>query len=273
MSVVITSVNMKGGVGKTSTCHHLAGALSKLGRRVLLVDNDPQSSLTQGFWGRVATRQLDPSSTIASLYAGDRPFPSAVIHPTGLEGVDLLPGSLAAEDYNVPRPQDAPADVQNCIRDFLDEAREPYDLVLVDCPPTRFGCSWAAMIASDFLIVPTQPEDYGAQALADALVAVDLVVAGPNPGLRILGYLVTMAVLRSSVHRIYQESLRAEYGAAVFDAVVPRSLDYPEAIAKRQTVAQAKPRSAAAKAVAAVADELLARLEVAQSASLKKGAA
>ena len=273
MSVVITSINMKGGVGKTSTCHHLSGALSRMGRRVLLVDNDPQSSLTQGFWGRLATRQLDPSATIAALYAGERPWPSQVIYPTGLPGVDLLPGSLAAEDYNVPRPDEAPYEVQHCLRDFLEEAREPYDLVMIDCPPTRYGCSWAAMIASDCLIVPTQPEDYGAQALADAQEAIARVAAGPNPGLSILGYLVTMAVLRSSVHRIYQESLRAEYGEAVFDAVVPRSLDYVEAIAKRQTITQAKPRSASAKAIAAVADELLARLALAWGGVIERGGA
>src|SRR3954471_20813901 len=84
---VITLLNQKGGVGKTSTCHHLSGTLAQLGRRVLLLDNDPQSSLTQGFWGPVATRALDPSATIAALYAGDRPFPGQVIHPTGIPGV------------------------------------------------------------------------------------------------------------------------------------------------------------------------------------------
>src|SRR3954452_3068900 len=90
---VITMLNQKGGVGKTSTCHHVAGTLAQMERRVLLVDNDPQASLTQGFWGPQATRQLDPSQTIAALYAGYSPFPDQVIHPTGIAGVDLLPGS------------------------------------------------------------------------------------------------------------------------------------------------------------------------------------
>jgi chromosome partitioning protein len=260
VSVVITLLNQKGGVGKTSTCHHLSGALSKLGRRVLLVDNDPQSSLTQGFWGPILARQLDPSATVAALYAGERPFPGQVIQPTGVPGVDILPGSRAATDWNVPRPHEADPEVQECIRAFLEEARESYDVVLIDCPPNLHLCSWAALVGSDYLIVPTQPEDYGAQGLADVQESYARVVAGPNPGLELLGYLITMSVARKSIHKLYEEVLRGQYGAAVFEAVVPEATDYVEAIAQRKPVAQYKPRGSAAKAIAAVADEILARI-------------
>src|SRR3954465_12316042 len=101
MGITISLLNQKGGVGKTSTCHHLAGTLARGGRRVLLVDNDPQASLTQGFWGPMATHELDPGATVASLSAGDEPFPEQVIRPTGLEGIDLVPGSRVATDHNV----------------------------------------------------------------------------------------------------------------------------------------------------------------------------
>src|SRR5512147_3061401 len=76
---VIAAVNLKGGVGKTSCCLHLGGALAQLGRRVLLADNDPQSSLTAGFLGVHAARALDPAGTIAAVHAGDDPFPEALI--------------------------------------------------------------------------------------------------------------------------------------------------------------------------------------------------
>src|SRR5918998_1583231 len=98
---VVTLLNQKGGVGKTSCTHHLAGTLAQSGRRVLLLDNDPQSSLTQGYWGPVATRDLDPGETIAALYRGDRPFPEQVIKASGIEGIDLVPGSRYATDFNV----------------------------------------------------------------------------------------------------------------------------------------------------------------------------
>ena len=141
---VVTMLNQKGGVGKTSTCHHLAGTLAQLGRRVLLVDNDPQASLTQGFWGPLATRQLDPAETLAGVYAGDEPFPAQVIKPTGIPGIDLVPGSKRATRYNVPEPHEAPAESQARLREFLTDVRDGYDLVLIDCPPNLHLCSWAA---------------------------------------------------------------------------------------------------------------------------------
>jgi chromosome partitioning protein len=253
-------LNQKGGVGKTSTCHHLAGTLAKGGRRVLLIDNDPQASLSQGFWGPVATRQIDPAETIAALYAGDRPFPELVIKPTGIAGIDLVPGSRHATDFNVPRPFEAAGEVQGCLRSFLADVADRYDLVMIDCPPNLHLCSWAALVASDFLIVPLQPEDYGAQGIIDVQESVAMVQAGPNPDLALLGFLLTMANPRKTIHQLYEERLRALYGDAVFVARVPEAVDYVEAIARRLPVAAYKPRSAAAKAIGALAEELEARL-------------
>jgi chromosome partitioning protein len=116
---VITMLNQKGGVGKTSCTHHLSGTLAAMGLRILLVDNDPQSSLSQGFWGPDGVRDLDPSETMAALYAGDLPFPSRVIRPTGIPGIDLVPGSRACTAFNVPVPEQADRAQQECIRSLL----------------------------------------------------------------------------------------------------------------------------------------------------------
>jgi chromosome partitioning protein len=257
---VVTMLNQKGGVGNTSTCHHLAGTLARDGRRVLLVDNDPQASLTQGFWGPVATVGLDPAGTIAAIYAGDEPFPEQVIRPTGIGGIDLVPGSRLATDHNVPRPQEAAAAAQTCLRDFLADGAGGYDLVLIDCPPNLHLCSWAALVASTHLLIPTQPEDYGARGLGPVQESADLVAAGPNPGIALAGFLVTMFNARLAIHKLYDQLLRDQYGAAVLTARVPYAVDFKEAIARRQPIAQYKPRGASAKAIKALADELLARL-------------
>jgi chromosome partitioning protein len=253
-------LNQKGGVGKTSTCHHLAGTLAQHGRRVLLVDNDPQASLTQGFWGPAATRQLDPGETIAGVYAGDEPFAAQVIKPTGIPGIDLMPGSKRATRFNVPEPHESTPEAQACLREFLADVRGAYDVVLIDCPPNLHLCSWAALVASDNLIVPLKPEDYGAQGIIDVQESVSLVLSGPNPRLVMLGYLLTMVAPRKTIHQLYEESLRAQFGPLVFSTRVAEAVDYVEALNQRKPVAQHKPKGAAAKTMRALADELLDRL-------------
>jgi chromosome partitioning protein len=256
---VVTMLNQKGGVGKTSTCYHLAGTLAQLGRRVLLVDNDPQASLTQGFLGPQTTRQLGPAETIAAVYAQDA-IAAQVVRDVGVPGVALLAGSRLATDYNVPNPHEAEWPTQMALRDFLADVADGYDLVLIDCPPNLHLCSWAALVASDHLVVPLQPEDFGAQGIADVQESVDRVIDGPNPALSLLGYLITMHNARAAVHQVFEQRLRTLYGMSVFETMIPASLDFKEALIQRKPVAQYKPRGAAAKAVKALASEMAARL-------------
>jgi chromosome partitioning protein len=256
----VTMLKQKGGVGKTSTTHHLSGALAAMGRRVLIVDNDPQSSLSQGFWGPVAALELDPSETIAALYRGDRPFPDQVIKPTGIDRLSLLPGSEHATRFNVPEPEAADPAAQECLRDFLADVSGDYDLALIDCPPNLHLCSWAALVASDFIVVPIQPEDYGAQGLASVNRSIARVQAGPNPGLTLLGYLFTM-VGNKAIHKLHESTVRAAYGDDVFAAMVPDAVAFVEAITARLPIGKYKPKGAPSKAIQALAHEVLARIE------------
>src|SRR5215218_1516033 len=131
---VVTMLNQKGGVGKTSTCHHLAGTLAKAGRRVLLVDNDPQASLTQGFWGPEAMRAIAPGGSVAALYDPDSlPIPEAIVRPTGIEGVSIVPGSGHLTRYN-QLPPELWAESERGIREFLAEAVDTFDVALIDNP-------------------------------------------------------------------------------------------------------------------------------------------
>jgi chromosome partitioning protein len=256
---VITVLNQKGGVSKTSTCHHLAGTLAQMGRRVLLVDNDPQSSLTQGLWGPSVALSVDPAETIAAVYSGEA-FAERIVKPSGVPGVDLVPGSVRSTRHNVPVPYEADWDAQVCLRTFLEDIRDGYDLVMIDNPPNLHLCSWASLVASDFLLIPTQPEDYGAQGLADVRGSAAMVQAGPNPGLILLGYLLTMVSPRRTVHQLYEERLRAAYGSDVFEARVPEAADFVEAIARRLPISLYKPKGASSKAVGALAVELERRI-------------
>ena len=182
----IALLNQKGGVGKTSTCHHLAGTLAAMGRRVLLIDNDPQSSPDPGALGpeRGPGARPEPDDRRGLSPRGRA---AQVVHPTGLEGIDLIPGSRYATEFNNALPHRASRDLQLALRDVVREASGRYDLILIDCPPNLHLASWAALVAAEFLVVPLQPEDYGAQGIIDVQESVGLVTAGPNPGLQLAG--------------------------------------------------------------------------------------
>lgn len=261
---VVTFLNQKGGVGKTSTCYHLAGTLSRDGRRVLLVDSDPQASLTQGFLGPDATYSLDPSRTVAAIYRGDEPFPERVVRQGVLPGVDLLPGSEGAKTYNRPDAHREPRPLRHCLREFLAEVSGRYEYALIDVPPNLHLCSWAALAASRHVVVPMQPEEFGAQGIASVNASVDEVAGVDSPHLRILGYLITMISPRRAVHQAYEQQLRELYGDLVFAASVPESTEFPEATSRRLPIAQYKPRGKSAQAIRALVDEFYRRLEAAE---------
>ena len=258
-AVSIVLLNQKGGVGKTSTAHHLAGTLARTGQKILLVDNDPQASLTQGFFGPVETRQIPPELTVAACYGGENPFAAELIRPTPCQGVDIIPGSRHAALHNVPAPHTQDYERRHCLAEMLGGVTG-YDFILFDCPPNLHLCSWAAMVASDGLVVPLQAEDYGAQGLLDIRESVNLVRATDNPRLVTFGYLITMFHRRKSLHKQYEETLRSVYGGAVFATTIPNSIDFPEAIANRKPISDYKPKGASAKAMKAMADELLSRI-------------
>jgi chromosome partitioning protein len=256
---VVAFLNRKGGVGKTSSCFHLSGAMAQAGRRVLLVDMDPQASLTQGIFGPEVTEGLAKSQTVAGLFDDScDPDPGRLVRPTGFANIAIVPGSNDLDDYNTPHPQDA-GELQLALRSFLKEVRGDYDVVLVDCPPNLHLCSWSALLAVSGLVVPLQPEDYGSQGIVHVQKAIDLALAKQNPRLRLLGYLITMNQKRLGVHVAYEQQLRALYADAVFANTIPNIKDFKEAIAVRKPIGLYKPRSAAAKAIQAVAQELSER--------------
>ncbi|WP_422931884.1 ParA family protein [Singulisphaera sp. PoT] len=257
----IAFLNKKGGVGKTSTCHHLSGTLARKGLRILLVDADPQASLTQGLLGPEVARMLKPRETIAGLFDESCEVEmEGLVRPVNIPGVSLVAGSGRMDKFNELEPWTT-GDSQYILRDALAEVADGFDLALIDCPPHIYLCAWSAMVAAHGIVVPLQAEDYGAQGVAAIQGSIDHVRAGANPRLKVLGFLLTMFNKSLAVHTGYAEDLRAIYGDAVFETNVPLAKDFKEAVMLRKPVVEYKPRSAAAKAIEALADELLSRLD------------
>jgi chromosome partitioning protein len=271
--VTVTFLNQKGGVGKTSSCFHLSGTLARSGLRVLMVDDDPQASLTQGFLGPVGASRVHPGASVAALFEpGADPAPEALVMPTAFERIAIVPGSIALTEWNIT-PRDRWAGSQDGLGRFLAGVAGDYDVTLIDCPPNLHLCSWAALAASDFIVVPLQAEDFGSQGLAPVEESIEAVRARVNPKLRVAGYLLTMFDKRLGLHLTYEALLRELYGDSVFAAKVPRAKDYPEAVAARAPLALWKPKVAPAKALQAVADEMLTRVGLGADGVTERGAA
>ncbi len=266
MGMTVALLNLKGGVGKSSITYHVGGMLAKSGRRVLVGDFDPQASLTQGFWGPQATRDLPAWQSVAALFDPDQsPIPESLVRPTGVPGLDLLPGSRHLGRANMTPPEDWGFH-QDAAKEALAELEDSYDVILLDCPPNLYLCSWSAMVAATAVAVPLQAEDFGSQGLAPVQEAVAAVQAGPNPRLRLAGYVLSMFDKRLTVHLTYEAMLRELYAEAVFANAIPRAKDFVEAVAARQPISVYKPKCASAKAAAAVGEELMERVAGASEA-------
>jgi chromosome partitioning protein len=238
---------------------HLGGSFAHSGKRVLLIDMDPQASLTQGFFGPQATEALDHRDTVVALF-DDRcdPDPARIIRPTAFDRLSIAAGSNDLERHNVPEPE-AAGEYQRVLRTFVREVAPAFDVILIDCPPNLHLCSWNALLAADWVMVPLQAEDYGAQGITHVQRAIDAALAKYNPTLRLLGYLVSMFQKRLGVHAAYDHQLRQLYASDVFTEFVPNAKDFKEAVAARKPLAAYKPRCAATKAIDAVAVEMVAR--------------
>lgn len=272
MTVTITLLNQKGGVGKTSTAFHLGGTLAAHGRRVLLLDNDPQCSLTQGFHGPSGAADVPPDASLAAAYGERTPFLESLARPTAIANLDLVPGSWALADANHARPEARPAPLQQSLEPLLsvDAAEMGYEFVLIDCPPNLHLLSWAALLASDYLIVPMQAEDFGAQGLAPVLDFHDR-ARRHHPAVEVLGLLITMLDRRARLPREYEALIRAEHGDAVFKSVVPRLIDFPEAVNRHRPVSHYRTGGQAAGAMRCLADELLDRIAARTPAAVVAG--
>lgn len=258
----IVFLNKKGGVGKTNTSFHAAGELARRKRKVLVIDLDYQSNQSAAWIGNAKVYAIAPESTVAAIADAMEPLPfcSDLIVSTPIAGVDLIPGSHAAERLDQSDPASLPADVLWRLRDVLAEVEGQYDDWIFDCHPSGALLSWMALIAADAVVTPLNPEDSGVQGVGPMIEMIEAVKYHPygNPNIRHLG-LVVNNWKKSGLHSAVEGSLREYYGGLVFDAVIPNAIAYAEALGQRQPICCVKPRSKGAKCMALVVDEMLAR--------------
>lgn len=255
-AAVLSIANQKGGVGKTTTAINLAACLAAVGRRVLLVDCDPQANATSGL-GLDKTPGLSAYSAL--LGQGDL---SEAIRSTPWDHLDLVPSEMdlcGAEVELVRLDQHLQR-----LRLALDPVcrSDRYDLVVIDCPPSLGTLTLNAFVAAHSLIVPLQCEYFSLEGIAMIHRILDqLIDSGANPHLRLLGVLMTMFDARTRLSHTVVDEVREHFGTLVFDTVIPRTTRLAEAPSHGQPIIRYDRYGAAAAAYEVLAQEVLTRLE------------
>jgi chromosome partitioning protein len=250
MAYLISVVNQKGGVGKTTTAVNLASYLALAGRFVLLVDLDPQANASSGLG--VDHRSLEKG--VYEALIGEVPFKDIIL-PTKVDGLKLAPSTpalagAAIELVNVERREFRLADA-------LLEVRNHFDYIIIDCPPSLGLLTVNGLTAADRVLIPVQAEYFALEGLSQLLSTIELVKESLRSDLEILGAVLTMFDARNRLSGDVMNELYKYFPNKIFRSVIPRNVDLAEAPSFGQPIAHYEPRSKGAKAYERLAREIL----------------
>ncbi|PZA05878.1 MULTISPECIES: ParA family protein [unclassified Meiothermus] len=241
-------VNQKGGVGKTTTAVNLAAYLSQAGQRVLLVDLDPQANATSGLG------QETHNGGIYALLTGEANLEQVV------QAVNPRLHLIGAESSLVGASADLLEDPSR-LRRVLEPLTGEYDLIVLDAPPSLGPLTLNVLAAAQGLLIPVQAEYYALEGIAGLMETVEQVRVRLNPGLRILGIVITMYDSRTLLSQQVEANIRAHFGEQVFWTVVPRNVRLAEAPSYGQAISTYAPTSSGAHAYRRLAEEVMRRVQ------------
>ena len=258
---VTAVVNQKGGTGKTTTCENLGIGLAMEGKKVILVDTDPQASLTISLGYPMPDRISPTLSDLMKKIVSDQPIESGegILHH--LEGVDLVPANIELAGMEVSLVNVMSR--ESVLKQYLDSVKKEYDFILLDCMPSLGMLTINALAAADNVIIPVQAQYLPAKGLEQLLQTVNKVKRQINPKLRIEGILLTMVDSRTNYAKDISALIRENYGGKlkVYQTDIPRSVRAEEISAEGKSIFRHDPKGKVAEAYRVLTKEVLQNAE------------
>ena len=252
MARIISVANQKGGVGKTTTTVNLGASLAFVGKKILLVDSDAQGNATSG----MGIRKPDFTHDIYDVLVNEVPIQDA-IYPTSRENLDIVPATLQLAGAEIELTSMMARESR--LKMALNEVKDQYDFILIDCPPSLGHLTINAFTASDSILIPVQCEYYALEGLSQLLNTVRLVQKHFNPELEIEGVLLTMYDARTNLGAEVVEEVRRYFQEKVYDTIIPRNIRLSEAPSHGMSIIDYDIRSKGAEVYQALAKEVLTR--------------
>lgn len=249
---IIAIINQKGGVGKTTTAINLSAALGELGKKVLLIDLDPQGNTSSG----LGVEKDQVENCIYDVLLNDVPMEEAVITDVA-EGLDIVPATINLAGAEVELVSEMAR--ENRLKDAIAPLRGKYDYIFIDCPPSLGLLTVNALVATDELLIPIQCEYYALEGVTKLLESMKRVKSRLNPSIDIFGVLMTMYDGHTNLSKQVVEEVRNYFGDKVFDMVIPRTVKLSEAPSYQQPITQYEPTGKGSIAYTEVAKEVINR--------------